>query len=366
MKIALISPYALNIFGGVQEQTLAMSRELSRRGHEVLVVAPNSADRGTYDTPAEVLFFGPLLSLPANGSKAPLTLSPRAARHARRAVKTFSPDVVHFHEPFAPLVGWSVLRSHEYPAVATFHRSGDGPAVRLTRPLLRMLARGVDVSAAVSQMAKETMGKASGLSPNILFNGFEVERFTSVPREVPTESRLVTVGRLEERKGVHVVLDAVLRHNAESSVKWYLDIIGDGPERSRLEGRAKGDNAVRFHGALSEPEKMKILRKSSVFVAPALFGESFGMVLLEAMASEVPVVASDIDGYRQACDGNATLFPAGDVSALMRVLETALVSSSDQEVARARAHAATWSMSSLMDSYETLYAKAVEDFSSTN
>jgi phosphatidylinositol alpha-mannosyltransferase len=117
LRIALISPYALSVFGGAQEQALAMSRELSHRGHEVLLVSPDQRDHTTYDTPAQVVHFGRLLSLPANGSKAPLTLSPLAGRRTRAAISAFRPDVVHFHEPFAPLIGWSTLNAHNAAAV---------------------------------------------------------------------------------------------------------------------------------------------------------------------------------------------------------------------------------------------------------
>jgi len=364
MKIALVSPYALNVFGGVQEQALAMSRELSSRGHEVLLIAPNNSDNAEYDTPAAVERFGSLLSLPANGSKAPLTLSPRAARQANRSVDAFTPDVVHFHEPFAPLVGWSVLRSHRYPSVATFHRSGGGPAVRLTKPLLSFLARGIDRSAAVSEMAKQTMGEASGLSPRVLFNGFELNRFTQVARAVPTSPQLVTIGRLEARKGVHVAIEAVLRHNESSQEQWHLNVIGDGPERLRLEELAGGASSISFLGAVRDEVKLQVLRESSLFVAPALFGESFGMVLLEAMASEVPVVVSDIDGYRQACGGHATLFTAGSPESLEASITSALESTSADDVAGALNHARGWSMATLIDQYEGLYREAVSAFRS--
>ena len=160
MRIALISPYALSAHGGVQEQVLSMSRELSRRGHEVLVVAPDQRDVATYDTPARVERFGHLVRLPANGSRAPLTLSPLATRRSWFAVDQFKPDVVHFHEPFAPMIGWGTLRTHRAPSVATFHRSGDGPALRLTKPLLRAFAKDVDVAVAVSQSAATTIEHA--------------------------------------------------------------------------------------------------------------------------------------------------------------------------------------------------------------
>ena len=134
-----------------------MSRVLSNRGIEVLVVAPDRNDRANYDTPATVRTFGRLISLPANGSRAPLTLSLVAARAAVRAVHQFGPDVVHLHEPFAPVLGYDLLRTHRHPTIGTFHRSGGGPAFTLTAPLLRALQRGIDTATAVSDAASATI-----------------------------------------------------------------------------------------------------------------------------------------------------------------------------------------------------------------
>ena len=361
-RVALISPYALGVFGGVQEQVLAMSRELSVRGHEVLIVAPDASDSSRLDSPATVARFGRRLSLPANGSRAPLTLSPRAARHAAARVREFEPDVVHFHEPFAPLVGWDVLRSHGAPAVATFHRSGNGPALRLSAPLLRFLARRLDASVAVSDAAAVTINRAAGIEAAVLFNGFETERFDEGPRVRIGELVLVTLGRLEERKGLAHVIRAVRIHNARHSSPWRLVIIGDGPQRAALRALAANDDLISFEGALDDVAKRRWLRRANVVVAPATRGESFGLVLLEAMASEAAVVASDIPGYRDAAGGHATLFRPGDADALERAVERAISSETPAAIAAARSHAQGWSMRRLVDEYELVYASAGERF----
>jgi len=361
-RVALVSPYALSVFGGVQEQVLAMSRELGRRDVDVLVLAPDDRDRAVYETPATLVRLGRRLSLPANGSRAPLTLSPRAARRARGALRDFTPDVVHYHEPFAPLLGWSALRAHEYPSVATFHRHGEGPALSLTRPLLHSLARGLDLSAAVSDAAARTIARATGLTPTVLFNGFETERFTRTPRVRDGDVVLVYVGRLEERKGVNVAIDAVRSHNDRGGEQWRLVVIGDGPERHRLEALAGHDDHVLFEGALADDAKRAWLRRANALLAPSLRGESFGLTLLEAMASETGVVASDIEGYREAAGPHATLFRAGDATDLERAVIEALADESATRVARAREHAQAWSMSRLVDAYLELYARAAGVF----
>lgn len=361
-RAVLISPYALSVYGGVQEQVLAMSRVLGARGFDVMVIVPDGRDRAAYDTPAKVVRFGPRWSIPANGSRAPLTLSPLATLRARDAVTYFRPDVVHAHEPFAPLLAWSTLLAHDYPTVATFHRSGDGPALRLSRPWLRHLARGVDLSFAVSQAAASTMERACGLSSEVLFNGFETERFVEAPRERSVEIVLFYVGRLEQRKGVATAIEATREHNARGERPWRLVIAGDGPQRSRLEALAAHDPRVVFLGRVSDAEKRSWLRRVHVLVAPSLHGESFGLVLLEGMASETLVVASDIDGYREAAGGHATLFRPGDAASLERAIVEALLGESDQRIAAARAHANAWSMEALMDAYEERYELAGRRF----
>ena len=362
VRIALISPYALSVYGGVQEQVLSMSRELVRRGHEVLIVAPDTRDDATYDTPARVERFGRLVKIPANGSRAPLTLSPMATRRAWFTVDQFKPDVVHFHEPFAPMVGWGTLRTHRVASVATFHRSGDGPALRLSAPLLRAFAKDVDVAVAVSESAARTLTKACGLEPVVLYNGFEVNRYLANPRERTGETVLVVLGRLEARKGAAVAVSAVRAHNAHSAHQWRLVIVGDGPERASLEALAAHDEMVTFTGAVDDATKLAWLRRANVVVAPALRGESFGLVLLEAMAAEASVVASDIDGYRDAASGFATLFRAGDEDDLERAVREALANEDEATIDAAREHARRWSMSSLIDQYEGLYARAREEF----
>jgi phosphatidylinositol alpha-mannosyltransferase len=365
MRVAIVSAYALSAYGGAQEQALAMSRELTRRGHDVLIVAPDKDDHAIYDTPAHVARFGRVLKVPANGSRAPLTLSPAAARHARRTVEHFGPDVVHFHEPFAPLVGWGVLRAHEAPAVATFHRGGGGPALTLTKPLLRRLATRLDASAAVSDSAASTIKAACGIEATVLFNGFEMDRFTATPRERGDEIVLVVLGRHEERKGIAHAINAVRAHNAKNERRWRLVVLGDGPQRRSLEALAAGDPSIEFAGAPGDQEKRRWLRRANALIAPSTGGESFGMILLEGMASETAVVASDIEGYREAASGFATMFTPGDDTSLEGAIERALEDETTASIAAARAHARVWSMSALMDRYEELYEVARERFSST-
>lgn len=357
-RVSLISPYALSVFGGVQEQVVAMSRELSRRGIEVQVVAPDRSDESRVDTPAQLVRLGPLVSVRANGSRAPLTLSSRASREAFDRVSAFGPDVVHFHEPFAPRLGWRTLRAHRVAAVATFHRSGAGPALSFGSPLLRRWARHLDVCAAVSAQAAHTATSFYGVSPVTLFNGFETERFTEFDREVQSMVTVVVVGRLEERKGVATAIAAVRQRNERATSPWRLVVVGDGPERANLARLAEGDRAVEFIGSVSDEEKRRWYRRADVVVAPATHGESFGLILLEAMAARTRVVASDIPGYRDAARTHAVFFPPSDPGALGRAIDQALASRDDATLEGARRYAEEWSMRRLTDDYLDLYRRA--------
>jgi phosphatidylinositol alpha-mannosyltransferase len=359
-RVTLVSPYALSVFGGVQEQVLSMSRELSRRGLEVQVLAPDDSDHTLLDTPARVVRLGALVSVRANGSRAPLTLSAKASRLATAQVRDFAPDVVHFHEPFAPRLGWGTLRAHRAPAVATFHRSGAGPALSLSRPLLRRWVRHLDVCVAVSRQAADTARAAYGVDPLVLYNGFETDRFTQFPRESSATVTLVVVGRLEGRKGVATAVTAVRDHNALGGERWRLVVVGEGPERDSLRRLADADPAIEFLGAVSDEDKRRWYRRASIVLAPATHGESFGLVLLEAMAAGTRVVASDIPGYRDAAGSHAVLFSPGDAADLGRAIGAALGTRDDATIRGAREYAERWSMRQLVDEYQALYARARE------
>jgi phosphatidylinositol alpha-mannosyltransferase len=361
-RVVLISPYALSVFGGVQEQVLAMSRVLSLRGNEVLVVAPDAQDAAKYDTSAKVVRLGARISMPANGSRAPLTLSPRASQRAKDVIAAFRPDVIHLHEPFAPALGWATLWAHQFPTVGTFHRSGDGPAMRYGAPLMRALGRRLDIAVAVSPAAAYTVKRAAGIDSDVLFNGFETERFVASTRERSVETVLFYVGRLEERKGVGALIEATREHNARGGKSWRLVVAGEGRDRGRLEALAAHDPRVVFLGRISDVQKRSWLRRVHALVAPSTHGESFGLVLLEGMASETLVVASDITGYREAAGGHATLFQPGDARDLERAIESALRDESDERTQSARAYGENWSMTKLMDEYDTRYELARQRF----
>ena len=367
-RVALICPYSLSRPGGVQGQVLGLARSLGRRGDEVTVFAP--VDRAE-DAPDDVAFVatGHSVSVRANGSVAPVSLSPRDALSALRSVRAFDPDVVHIHEPFAPGLTYALLTSrHLPPMVGTFHRSGSSRLYTLASPLTRPLARRLAVRCAVSEAALATAASALGGSFEVLFNGIETDRFDGVdpwPTDGPTA---LFLGRHEGRKGLSVLLDAwerVVRDGKgpEAPVLW---VAGDGPDTDALRRRYPESAALRWLGVVTEEEKIRRLVAADVLAAPALGGESFGLVLPEAMAARTVVVASDIDGYRDVAGGHAVLVPPGDPSALAAALSGVLSGDLAGGPAGRGAwltagveRAGQWSMDALATRYEERYRRAM-------
>ncbi|HEY5109845.1 MAG TPA: glycosyltransferase family 4 protein [Acidimicrobiales bacterium] len=375
-RVALVCPYSLSRPGGVQGQVLGLARSLGRLGDEVTVFAP--VDRPE-DAPEGLGFVdsGHSVSLRANGSMAPVSVSPAAAVSALKRLRSFGPDVVHIHEPFAPGLPYALLAARDVPPlVGTFHRSGGSVLYSLLSPVTRPLARRLAVRCAVSEAAATTAATALGGTFEVLFNGIETDRFEGVepwPTDGPTA---LFLGRHEERKGLAVLLEAwprVVRDGParpdggpdgeRPPVLW---VAGDGPDTDALKRRHPESATVRWLGVVGEEEKVRRLVAADVLAAPALGGESFGMVLLEAMAARTVVVASDIDGYRDAAGGRAVLAAPGDPSALAGALSGVIggdlaggASGRDSWLEAGAARAARWSMADLAGRYDALYTRAM-------
>jgi len=374
LRVALVCPYSLSRPGGVQGQVLGLARALDARGHQATVFAPLD-DPGDAPSGINLVVTGHSVSLPANGSVAPVSVSPLAVRRALGALRTGHFDVVHVHEPFSPGLPYGLLVAKDMPPeVATFHRSGRSPFYTVLRPLTTSLARRrFAVRCAVSEAARETAHAAVGGDYVVLFNGVEVDRYADAVPWPTTGPTALFLGRHEERKGLEVLLDAFTQLTASpmmgngagggtAAVSPTLWVAGDGPDTEWLRRRYPDSSSIHWLGVLTEEEKLRRLAGADVLCAPSLAGESFGMVLLEAMAAGTPVIASDIPGYRDAAGGRARLVPPGDASALADALRGALGPGDEAEARRRRqgrsdgaARAREWSMDRLAERYESLY-----------
>ena len=360
----MLSPYSLSRPGGVQGQVIGMARSLRELGHEVTVLAP--AERGD-EVPAaagEHYVIGRPVALHSNGAVAPVALWPTAAARAERFVRHRGFDVVHLHEPLAPVASYGFVLTAPLPMVGTYHRAGVSRWVRPLRPLAELVGWRMQIRVAVSESARETGLSSGGGDFEVLFNGVDMERFESAPPHRDAEGRpaVLFLGRHEARKGLHVLLDAFAMVE-RTAVLW---VAGDGPATEVQRRRHPPSDRVHWLGVLSEQEVASRLAGADVLCAPSLQGESFGMVLLEGMAAGCTVVASDIEGYRMASGGHATLVAPGDAPALARALDAALADAGGPSSAvnrkAATEYARDWSMETLAERYLDIYERAIESF----
>jgi phosphatidylinositol alpha-mannosyltransferase len=355
MRIGMICPYSLSLPGGVQAQVLALARALREKGHDARVLGP--CDGPPPDSSVTPL--GNSIPTAANGSVAPIAPDPSAQLRTIRALRDEEFDVVHLHEPLAPGPTMTAMVFKASPMVGTFHAAGTSQAYVWLNPVVRWLVKRLDVRTAVSEDARDMARHALGGEYIVLFNGIEIDR---IDRTTPIEAggpTIFFVGRHEPRKGLEVLLHAMTQLPA--SVR--LWVAGDGPDTARLQSTVAGDPRIEWLGRISDEEKFARLRGATVLCAPSLRGESFGVVLLEAMAAHTPIVASDLPGYSRVARAgrDAVLVPPGDSAALAAAL-TSVISDrgcASRLVASGIERAGQFSIGVLADRYLELYERAI-------
>ncbi len=331
LRLALVAPYDLSVPGGVSTQIRGQARALRQIGHTVDVFGPAS---GALSDGEHAL--GRAVSITMGGTESGLGLDPRAfAAAVRLGREPF--DVIHVHEPLTPIVPWVAVAAARAPLVGTFHvhrEAGHRLYARWQRALTPLVRR-LRARLAVSDAARRTVAAHFPGDYEIVPNGIDVEEFRRPrprPRALAPDRRVVLyVGRLEPRKGVETLI-AAMTSVQKSAPDVTLVIVGDGSERASLAAQAGSNGAVYFAGRVADAELAAWVQAADVVCSPALGGESFGIVLLEAMACGKPIVASRIEGYEALVDkaGCARLAAPGDADALAREL-TALLASPDTQ-----------------------------------
>jgi phosphatidylinositol alpha-mannosyltransferase len=337
----------------VQRQVLGLVRELRGLGVDVRALAPCD---GPPPEPG-VFSVGPSVEWESNGSIAPIAPGRLATRRTIAALRAVRPDLVHLHEPTVPGPSLSTLIGFDGPMVGTFHSSGDVLPAEWMKPPLRSLVQRLKVRVSVSESAARTAAECFGVEhSDVLWNGIEVEKFANAVPE-PAPGRVVLfVGRHEDRKGLRVLLDAWSGIDRDATL-W---IVGTGPQTAEL--RSLAVPRTEWLGTLPDVLVARRMRSAAVFCAPSTRGESFGIVLLEAMAAGTPIVASAIDGYANVAraDREALLVPPNDPlalrAALRRVLDEPELAA--RLVAAGRERAATFSMRRLAEAYVHSYESA--------
>lgn len=357
LRVAMVCPYSISIPGGVQAQVLGLTRELRQLGHEVRVLAP-------CDGPPPEPFITPVgNSLPtsSNGSVAPLAPDPSAALRTMRALNDEAFDVIHLHEPLVPGPTATALLLQIAPLVGTFHAAGDSGSYRVLNRTARWAAAHLNVRVAVSLAAEELAKRYLDGEYTVLYNGIETNRFHIPDMSRESTPTILFCGRHEPRKGLEVLLEAM----AHLPSDFRLWVASDGPDLKRLESRYMSDKRIEWLGRITDDEKIRRLNRATFFCAPSLGGESFGLVLLEAMAAGSCLVASDIDGYRQVArhDQDGWLVPPNDPRALA---ESFLELWSDESsrsrlISNGFERATHFSMESLAKKYVQIYENLLED-----
>jgi phosphatidyl-myo-inositol alpha-mannosyltransferase len=330
VRIGLACPYTWDVPGGVQVHVRDLAESLMRMGHEVSVITPvDDEDR----LPPYAVSAGKAMSVPYNGSVTRILFGPVSASRVRRWIRDGEFDVVHAHEPTAPSTSLLACLAASGPLVATYHTSN--PRSRILTVLqapLQLALEKVWANIAVSEAARRTIVEHLGVDAVLVPNGVDVSAFATATPLIDLASpapTIVFVGRIDEpRKGLAVLLDA-LPAVAAALPEVRLLVAGPGEVSEVAAGI---DPALRRHvrllGLVSDADKPRLFRTADVYVAPNTGQESFGIVLLEAMAARTPVVASNIDAFRRVLDDGRAgrLFANSDPADLARVLIEVLTS----------------------------------------
>ena len=301
MKIGLVSPYVYPLPGGVTEHVRYLYENLRKRGHDVRIITSSHGLQRSSD--GDVIRIGKGFSVPANGSVGTLTLSPRFVSQVGDVLDRERFDLLHFHEPFVPFLSLVVLRQSTSVNIATFHAFGGfSPAYELGARMVRPYARRLHGRIAVSAAARHFIDRHFPGDYKVIPNGVDVDRYrraVPIARWQDGTRNILFVGRHEPRKGLVELLKA-FRILRKTGCECRLLIVGSGPQEreARRYVATRRLQGVEFLGRVSDDEKAQLFKTADVYASPATGRESFGIVLLEAMAAGTPIVCSDIHGYK--------------------------------------------------------------------
>jgi phosphatidylinositol alpha-mannosyltransferase len=370
MRVGIVVPYSFSFWGGVVEHAEEQARALAELGVETRILIGHDPPgrlsallhptAGRFDSPpANVIPLGRSVITPANHSLANIVLSPSSVVRLRQALARERFDLIHVHEPLTPAISVAALASATCPIVATFHAAGPSRWRRIAIPLWGFLVERIDVRIAVSEAAAETARAYAPGEYVVIPNGVRLPQAVSLDSRMP---RVLFVGRHEPRKGLRVLVRAWPDVHRATGAR--LRIVGADPLAVRYLLGREGVSAegIDLLGSLSTEQLDRELAQAKLLVAPSLGRESFGMVLTRAFAAATPVVASDIDGYRQLVgDRCGALVPPGDAQRFTAAIVSLLRDEPRRRRYAAAAHALVvadygWPSlaARLRDVYETL------------
>jgi phosphatidylinositol alpha-mannosyltransferase len=354
MKIALVSPYDWGVPGGVNRHVFNLSQHFLRRGHDVTVVAPASK-RSSEEPPYLHVIGHSAISLPVSGSVANISLSYNLASRVKKLLAREKFDIVHIHEPFAPLLPFQFVRFSQATNVATFHAARDSGSrvYAYSQFIIQQWWHRIHGRIAHSQAALDLIGKYFDDDFRIIPSGIDYARFAAetppIPELMDNKRNIVFVGRQEQRKGLPYLIEAFAKLKHEMPETRLIIVGPDGGIRPACERYIEEHNVqdVIFTDYVAEEDLPRYYRSGDVFCAPNTGHESLGLILLEAMASGVPIVASRIPGFAAVVkDGeHGLLVPPRDSEALGEALKRLLSDAGMREAMGrvAALHARSWS-----------------------
>jgi phosphatidylinositol alpha-mannosyltransferase len=370
VKIGIVTQSYYPRYGGVTENVHHTAVELRRRGHEVTIVTSRFRQGEAENAPGLVRI-GYNIMIPFNGAFVDLAVGVRLKAQLRSLMRAFDFDLVHVHAPLVPTLPLLAVQAAECPIVGTFHMTG-----RHTRMLewihgmFQPIVSRLDARVAVSQTARDFTAHYFPGDYHVIPNGVDVDLFH--PNVAPIErwrdpdhENILFVGRLDPRKGVQLLLDSMPEVVERTRGRARLLLVGDSYLRLKYQTSVPGSmrRHIHFVGHVPSHELPRWYATGDVFVSPATGNESFGIVLLEAMATGRAVVASDILGYRSVVtpNVNGVTFPPGDRAALARTLSRLLNDPEHRLLlgARGRARAQEFAWPRVTDRLETVYREAL-------
>ncbi len=313
----------------MQSQVLGLARVMSRQGHDVVLLAPgevrfDESDPVRFEPPDEsfeIVSCGPATPVEANGSIAPIAIGLISCRTTITLLLEREFDILHLHEPLVPGPCMTSLLIAKVPIIGTFHLSGVSASYRYLRPIVTRMARRLTKRCAVSPLASQTAAEWLGGEYEVLFNGIDLNLYGFGEEPIDDSTvKILFVGRHEERKGLHDLLRAFVQASDQSERTLHLDVIGTGPETEYLKAKFQKESNIDWLGEVDDGQVRNSMGECDILCAPSRSGESFGIVLVEAMASRTAIIASQIDGYVYVADGVARFFPPGDIGELSRIL----------------------------------------------
>ncbi len=375
MKIGLVCPYNIAKGGGVQEIVRAMQKELASRGHVAKILTPEPREMADSHRTSGIIFVGS-----AADFNSPLhTTSQLSGTSDTSGIEQMLEreqfDILHFHEPWVPMLSRQILSRSQSVNIATFHAKlpetiMSRTVVSMVTPYTKAVLRNLDELTAVSEAAAEYVCSLTDAPVTIIPNGidlsmYKTSRDTSKAKTDASEGlkTILFIGRLERRKGVKCLLEAYGLLTEKASDLQLL-IAGDGPDRKKLEDQVRDMELpnVKFLGYVSEAEKVQLLATADLFCAPALYGESFGIVLLEAMASGLVTVAGNNPGYASVMQelGSLSLVNPKDHVEFARRMDVLLYDDDLRRLWRkwAKDYVKQFSYTNIVDQYVEVYETA--------